>query len=128
MIGLTGSPFFFIACMSVVFRHWLLSEKWLMMILGCAWFEIPLAWGLRNPYVDEPFYDQPFLSYLWDVSFWFVIGTVVLGWGVVCLHFALRNKRRPPVSLWRRIVCPLCALLLSAILAAAWWKFIDIAC
>ena len=126
VVGLVASPFFFIVCVSVVFRHWLLSEKWLMMILGCAWFEIPLTWGLRNPYVDEPFYDQPFLLYLWGVSCWFILSAVLLGWGMVCFHFTFRNKRRPPVVLWRRIVSPLCALLLSTLLVAVYWKLLNI--
>lgn len=127
-IGLTVSPVFFSVCVAVAFRHWLLAEKWLLLILGCAWFEIPLTWGLRNPYIDEPFYDQPFLLYLWGFSGWFIISAVLLGPVIVWLHFAFRNKRRPPVSLWRRIVSPLCALLLSAILAAACWKLLNIVC
>ena len=128
LIGLVVGPALFVSCVCVAFRHWLLSEKWLLLILGCALLEIPLAWGLHNPYVDEPFRDQVFLSYLYGFSTWFVIGAVLPGAAIVRFHFAYRNKRRPPLSLRRRIICPVSALLLSAILAAAWWKLSYIVC
>lgn len=126
-IGLCSAGLFPIAA-GITFRHWRFSEKWLLLILACALFDIPLTFGLRNPYVDYPLCDQPMLAYLMGTATWFLVGAVLLGPVLIGAHFVWRSKRRPPAPLWRRILCPTAALLLSAALLTAYWKILDITC
>ncbi|MCQ2380001.1 MAG: hypothetical protein MJ025_03650 [Victivallaceae bacterium] len=99
-------------CLWVMLRRRLFSEKWLIHILCCAVLGVVQEFSFENPYCDPPFYDSPLLQYIHALSCNVILSVFLIAPWLVLIHFALRNKRRR-IALWRRMVMPVLAMLLT---------------
>lgn len=127
LLVIPGAALFPVA-VAFTFRHRPFSEKWLILILEAAAVALLLQFGPQNPFVDDPFYDQPWLGCLDTVCSFFVVAALFQGPALLAAHFVWRNKRRPPVPLRRRMCSLLISVLLSAALLTAYWKLLEISC
>ncbi len=99
----------------IILRRWLLSEKWMLLCLGCMLYMLLPEFGLKSPYCD-PGRVESFMDYWSYKGFVCMIFSVITAPELFFIHFALRNKKRR-LPLLRRIISPLAAGLLFAVLA-----------